>query len=860
MADTTALKNRIRAAIKANDNQEITGPVLQQSLLDIVDELNGATETEASQRQNGDSTLQQGINTERERAQNAEQQLGQRITREIGQARQDFNGEFDKLELADVTGSGVQSTELSIALNKNNGTPQDPEIQIIDTIVIPSATNQKAGLLNSQDKNQIDNIKFIPTSTAGVNNCVKELYIDGWQEGFYFNYFTWNGSVTSIVIKNSNGDDVLFANAKAATVGEVFKHSQNGVSLYAVFTSSTYDISPQVSNILESAHNISKNPTIEAYIIKNLKVETDATIIENSENPVQGGAVYNALYKTRFTDTRGVNNCIKELYIEGWQDGYYFNWFTWNGSKITIVVKDSNGNDVVFVNNVSATAGEVSKFERNSVKIYVVLTTSTYSIAPQRTNALDDAFNIGKSPNILLYKASEQNGGGEAFYTDNASLNACLEELYVTGLQEGYRFNYFTWDGSIATIVIRDSSDNVILFANARAATIGEVFKYSQNGVSLYAVFTSSTHSVSPQNSAILSDARSLNKNPKIEAYISLEPTNQKLDDEIKASRELCISRFDFGNVLPGADHNASWISISRRMDDTYDSVLSFANKTHSAVTNKFFDFYSVGRKPRGAKYITERTSYVDDTVGINGLSTSDAIMLAVIVGAVNNADGDNPTMAKWHTGGAHAYGDSASGSSATMREISNTVRVDGKLVNIGDIGIRGNICTIDVINNVQGYNTCKEDGTGREIVQQKFHVEITKDYCDVYTELVALEDIIVYGSNSITGMNVKEMTGFRFIGSQSKRGFYTFNNTGVVPSNGDNRINALRIENGDYIVDTECDLDYGLGNKLMSSSFNLIVTIAGKAYFSNIPENSQIELSEGDSISWKVRLKVRKK
>ena len=59
MADTTALKNRIRAAIKSNDNQEITGPVLQQALLDMVDELNGATETEASQRQNGDNTEKQ---------------------------------------------------------------------------------------------------------------------------------------------------------------------------------------------------------------------------------------------------------------------------------------------------------------------------------------------------------------------------------------------------------------------------------------------------------------------------------------------------------------------------------------------------------------------------------------------------------------------------------------------------------------------------------------------------------------------------------------------------------------------------------------------------------------------------------
>lgn len=59
MADTTALKNRIRAAVKANDNQEITGPVLQQALLDIVDELdlNPELENEAQQRQDADTQL-----------------------------------------------------------------------------------------------------------------------------------------------------------------------------------------------------------------------------------------------------------------------------------------------------------------------------------------------------------------------------------------------------------------------------------------------------------------------------------------------------------------------------------------------------------------------------------------------------------------------------------------------------------------------------------------------------------------------------------------------------------------------------------------------------------------------------------
>ena len=95
MADTTALKNRIRAAIKANNNQEITGPVLQQALLDMVDELglNPELENEAQQRQNADSTLQQGINTERQQRQNADTQLNNLIT-----------GKFDKASV--VQGSG----------------------------------------------------------------------------------------------------------------------------------------------------------------------------------------------------------------------------------------------------------------------------------------------------------------------------------------------------------------------------------------------------------------------------------------------------------------------------------------------------------------------------------------------------------------------------------------------------------------------------------------------------------------------------------------------------------------------------------------------------------------------------------
>ena len=176
MADTTALKNRIRAAVKANDNQEITGPVLQQALLDIVDELNGATETEAQQRQSGDSTLQQGINSERQQRQDADTALGQRITEADTKASGALH-EIENLEIEDVTGSGVQSTEMSIALRTNEGSVEDPDIVTLDTLVISQATEQKAGLLPA--KNQWDGIPKIGSDKiAKSDGIAKALILD----------------------------------------------------------------------------------------------------------------------------------------------------------------------------------------------------------------------------------------------------------------------------------------------------------------------------------------------------------------------------------------------------------------------------------------------------------------------------------------------------------------------------------------------------------------------------------------------------------------------------------------------------------------------------------------------------------
>lgn len=73
---------------------------------------------------------------------------------------------FYTLELQNATGSVSQATELHIALNKNDGSEEDPNTHEIDTLIISQATENKAGLLPA--KSEWDN-----EPTTGSSNLVK---------------------------------------------------------------------------------------------------------------------------------------------------------------------------------------------------------------------------------------------------------------------------------------------------------------------------------------------------------------------------------------------------------------------------------------------------------------------------------------------------------------------------------------------------------------------------------------------------------------------------------------------------------------------------------------------------------------
>ena len=134
MADITALRNRIQAAIKQNGNQEITGPVLQTILLDIADVLNGIISSETDLRENADGLINAAILSEAQTRANRDNSieqsvtsLGQRLTLEITEERRKAEAAFNGLNLIDAAGSQLQPTQITLTLNKNDGSEEDPD-------------------------------------------------------------------------------------------------------------------------------------------------------------------------------------------------------------------------------------------------------------------------------------------------------------------------------------------------------------------------------------------------------------------------------------------------------------------------------------------------------------------------------------------------------------------------------------------------------------------------------------------------------------------------------------------------------------------------------------------------------------
>ncbi len=109
---------------------------------------------------------------------------------------------------------------------------------------------------------------------------------------------------------------------------------------------------------------------------------------------------------------------------------------------------------------------------------------------------------------------------------------------------------------------------------------------------------------------------------------------------------------------------------------------------------------------------------------------------------AINNINGDQPDSTHF-TGGWHGYNNNNSGT-ATARTISCKVFVDG--YELGNEIVSGYETKLVITNLIQGTNTKKVDGSGREILQEKITYTIVCGNINIEAEYTALEDLTLNG------------------------------------------------------------------------------------------------------------------
>lgn len=218
-------------------------------------------------------------------------------------------------------------------------------------------------------------------------------------------------------------------------------------------------------------------------------------------------------------------------------------------------------------------------------------------------------------------------------------------------------------------------------------------------------------------------------------------------------------------------------------------------------------------------------------------------------VSAVDGADGDNVktdgNYRLYFTGGNHQYNNTGSGSTATARLGSLRFFVDGKEITAGE----GYANTVEMrwTNYVQGYNTTKADGSGREILQENHTlrfdgVEWTSD-----VELIALEEINIavwYGFQGVLGSQSNPLVylkSVRYVGSKNRGIFSPTGDAGFASSCGSETCNKVICHGDEHCMEIEVDETYDLGKRAYTNPYSACFTTTSRKVYHSIVHNDKM-------------------
>lgn len=231
---------------------------------------------------------------------------------------------------------------------------------------------------------------------------------------------------------------------------------------------------------------------------------------------------------------------------------------------------------------------------------------------------------------------------------------------------------------------------------------------------------------------------------------------------------------------------------------------------------NGLFDFASFKLMPRDMDIVSGEA--FADTLATNGTDWH----APFIVRATDNADGDDVGSA-YFTGGNHQYNNQGSGSSATARSLSLRFFVDGREV----VSEKGYANTIEIrwANNVQGYNTRKADGTGREILQERHRLIFDGIEWSETIDLEPLESVFMerwYGLQFVYSTNYPN---YRYIGAADR-----MLHTSEASNCGGKNADGIIAYGDEHRIEMNIDTSVDLGKRTLSGETGALCS-SGKAY-----------------------------
>lgn len=313
---------------------------------------------------------------------------------------------------------------------------------------------------------------------------------------------------------------------------------------------------------------------------------------------------------------------------------------------------------------------------------------------------------------------------------------------------------------------------------------------------------------------------------------------NNKSSSDIRASKETYTVSSDILPVF--ASYDGETVSFGTRYTETSNLYISMKKRGG----NSLFDF----------DMIVE--SFDNGSTSIL-LSNVTDFFSPYKIRANNNADGDLPT--NWYShfvGGNHQYNNGSSGSTPTARGTIDAVLFDNELVTNDTKQCR----KIDVYwtNYIQGQNTKKADGTGREILKEKYHLMYDGDKIHIEHVFTPLEDIsiAIYYGLCVFWYNASGYY-YEFVGGETRNKLTApiDANSGntkcrsfIITDAGENKIQAM-------MEPTDIG-DFAMAEYVPQSVFS---TTARKVYFNPINLNDWTVIQQGENYFYDAWLKIEK-